>query len=74
MNGEYTVIIVRYHKLWSITYVTPEKVILENYKAVKDPEHRQRILAKEQQKLDRAKKMGKTKIIVKVSLPARKLF
>lgn len=42
--------------------------LIATYRAVKDPENRARILQREKQKLERARKMGKTKVIVMVRL------
>merc|ERR1712227_198436 len=38
--------------------------LIATYRAVKDPENRARILQREKQKLERARKMGKSKVIV----------
>ena len=42
------------------------KEALAKFRAVKDPEFRGQMLKREQQKLERAKKLGKEKIIVLV--------
>ena len=42
--------------------------LIATYRAAKGPENRARILQREKQKLERARKMGKSKVIVMVRL------